>query len=132
MIFWWTVMNVTLERTCTHCISWCFLKYEKVIKVLQLQSNQDTTRCFFGGKKHGHSDISFELPVRVSVSRKTLSIVLSVARIMCALHFSLRCSSIPSSLSITFRSPDLSFIKKSIIDSISSYVLLVRTAIFGI
>ena len=76
------------------------------------------------------SDISFEIPMTVSVSQRTLSITLSVARIMCM--FSLRCSLIPGSLSITFPSPDLSFIEKSIIDCILSYMLLVRTAIFEI
>ena len=44
---------------------------------------------FWGEKTEtAPSDLGFELPVRVSVSRKILSIALSVARIMCVFYFS--------------------------------------------
>ena len=43
----------------------------------------------WGGKTEtAPSDLGFELSIRVSVSRKTLSIALSVARIMCVFYFS--------------------------------------------
>ena len=49
-----------------------------------------TPKAVFWGEKTetAPSDLGFELPVRVSVSRKTLSIALSVARIMCVFYFS--------------------------------------------
>ena len=49
----------------------------------------------------------FELPIRVSLSGNILSITLSIAKVTCAL-FQFRCSSIPSSLDITFQWSNLS------------------------
>ena len=52
------------------------------------------------------SNLGFELPITVSVSRKTLYIALSVIRIMCVLYFSFVFHQYPSSLNTTFSSPN--------------------------
>ena len=67
-------------------------------------------KLFWGEEKiqTSPSCLCFELPIRVSVSPKTLPIALSVARIMCVLlYFCFGCSSIPNSLNIIFPSPNL-------------------------
>ena len=104
------LMNATLGSTRTHFISWYCRYYKKEINVLQLQSSQDTKSCFLGWRKTktAPSGLGFELPIRVSVSRKSLSIALSVTRIMCVLYFSFIVQQYPSSLNITFSLPKLS------------------------
>ena len=61
------------------------------ISVLRLQSSQDAKCCFFWEEKtHTSPYLGFKLLIRVSLSRKTLPIAFSVARITCVLlYFSL-------------------------------------------
>ena len=68
-------------------------------------------RCqilFWGGWKK--PNLGFELPIRVPVSRKTLSIALSFTRIMCVyvFYFIFIVHQYPSWLNITFPSTNLS------------------------
>ena len=104
--FWWMQ-----QTTRTHCISWCCLYYEKEVNVLWLQSSQHTKCCFFWEKKTQTSPsyLGFELPIRISLSRKTIPVALSLARIMCILLYFSFVVIIPNSLDIAFSSPNLSW-----------------------